>query len=192
VTGSPADGAAPADLARRFTEVRTDRLILRRLRPDEGPAVFRVLGDPETNRHNPHGPDPDLATSEETLRRWLLQWQEDGYGYWAVTLPTDGEVIGFGGVRRFPWRDREVLNLYYKLTPAAWGCGYGAELAREAVRLARTYLPTWPVVARTRPANLPSIRTAERAGLRRRPDLDTDEHVVFALGWPSPDGEEPA
>jgi len=42
------------------------------------------------------------------------------------------------------------------------------------------------VIARTRPTNIASIRTAERAGLVRRPDLDT-EHIVFALGWRSDD-----
>ena len=77
-----------------------------------------------------------------------------------------------------------MLNLYYRFTPGAWGQGYATELARTAVTLARKYLPQWPVVARTRAKNIPSIRTAERAGLIRRPDLDT-EHIIFALGWPS-------
>ena len=58
-----------------------------------------------------------------------------------------------------------------------------------AVTLARTYLPSWPVIARTRVENIPSIRTAQRAGLVRRPDLDT-EHVVFALGWTSLDDHD--
>jgi hypothetical protein len=31
--------------------------------------------------------------------------------------------------------------------------------------------------------NIASARTAERAGLVRRPDLDDEEHLVFALGW---------
>jgi RimJ/RimL family protein N-acetyltransferase len=92
------------------------------------------------------------------------------------------EIIGFGGIERQVWRERDVLNLYYRFTPGAWGRGYATELARTAVALARTHLSTWPVVARIRAKNIPSIRTAERAGLMRRPDLDT-EHIVFALGW---------
>lgn len=173
-----------ADMARLFGGLRTERLGLRRPDANDGPAMFRVHGDPETNRYNPAGPDPDLATSEAALRDWLQQWQVDGYGYWAVTLPPATDVVGFGGVRRIIWRDRDVLNLYYRLAPAVWGHGYATELARAAVDLARTSLPHLPVVARTRSANLPSIRTAERAGLLRRPDLDTAEHIVFALGWP--------
>jgi len=172
----------PADLATIFNEVTTARLVLRRLRIGDGPAMFAVHGDPATNLYNPAGPHPDLATSEEMLRQCLHHWEVYGFGYWAVTLPQEEKIIGFGGVEHRVWRERDVLNLYYRFTPRAWGQGYATELARTAVTLARKHLPPWPVIARTRAPNTASIRTAERAGLLRRPDLDT-EHIVFALGW---------
>jgi|SRR5579871_394875 RimJ/RimL family protein N-acetyltransferase len=174
----------PSELVRIFARVQTERLILRRPRATDGSAMFRVHGDPETYRYTPVDPDPDLATSEATLRRWLDQWDEEGYGYWAVALQqTQDEVIGFGGVRRFVWRERDIANLYYRLTPAVWGNGYAAEVAQAAVQFARAHLSHLPVVARIRAANIPSLRTAERSGLLRRPDLDEDEHLIFALGW---------
>lgn len=174
--------SSATDLAAIFNEVTTARLVLRRLQPTDGPAMFAVHGDPETYRYSPAAPHPDLATSEEMLRACLHDWEISGFGYWAAILTQEEKIIGFGGVEHRVWRDREVLNLYYRFTPRVWGRGYATELARTAVTLARTYLPQWPIVARTRAKNIPSIRTAERAGLVRRPDLDT-EHVVFALGW---------
>ncbi len=173
-------------LAIIFNEVCTERLILRRLRDGDGPAMFVVHGDPATNLYNPTGPDANLATSEESLQRWLLHWKEYGFGYWAVMLPRTEDILGFGGVMHLTWRNRDVLNMYYRFTPSAWGKGYATELARTAVTLAREHLPQWPVIARTRSENIASIRTAVRAGLLRRPDLDT-EHIVFALGWTSID-----
>jgi RimJ/RimL family protein N-acetyltransferase len=166
-----------------FDLVRTARLTLRR--PDSGDtqAFFQVDGDPATNRFSLAGPAPNLAASEERLCEWLRQWHEDGYGYWALAVAPDATVVGFGGVRHITWRDREVLNLYFKLQPAFWRRGYATELARTAVDLARAYLPHLPIIARTRPNNLASARTAERAGLLRRRDLDTAEHLIFALGW---------
>jgi len=197
-----ATGLTPADLAAVFADVGTARLTLRRPHPGDSPAMFAVHGDPLTNQHNPAGPDPDPETSEATLRNWLRRWEIDGYGYWAVARAgtedvhrrhavrpsravaragTEG-IIGFGGVERQTLRDRDVLNLYYRLTSGVWHQGYATELAQTAVGLAQAYLPHLPVIARTRPHNIASQRTAERAGLRRRPDLDT-EHIVFALGW---------
>jgi ribosomal-protein-alanine N-acetyltransferase len=177
-------GRAPSELASIWSWVQTARLTLRRLQPTDGPAMFAVHGDPATYRYSPASPHPDLATSEEMLRSCLHDWDTSGFGYWAVTLARGAQekIIGFGGGEYRVWREREVLNLYYRLTPSAWGQGYATELTQTAVSLARAYLPQWPVVARTRAENIPSIRTAERVGLIRRPDLDT-EHVVFALGW---------
>ena len=188
--GSPSPSPAVADLARVFQEARSDRLILRRPEASDAAAMFRIHGDPETNRYNPAGPAPDLAASEETLRAWLRQWAEDGFSYWAVRLLGDPEIIGFGGIRRMTLRDRDILNLYYRFAPTAWGHGYATEVAREAVSHARAHLPMLPTVARVRAENVASIRTAERAGLARRPDLDTAEHLVYALGWPAMQGEE--
>ena len=42
--------------------------------------MFRVHGDPDTYRYSPASPDPDFAASEETLGKWLEQWQDEGYG----------------------------------------------------------------------------------------------------------------
>lgn len=179
----------PADLATIFNEVTTARLTLRRPGIGDGSAVFAIHGDPETNLYNPYGPHADLATSEEMLQSFLQHWNSYGFGIWAITRIQEEQIIGFGGVEHRLWRERNVLNLYYRFTPSAWGQGYGTELAQMAVALARTYLLQWPIVARTRANNIPSMRTAERAGLIRRPDLDT-EHVVFALGWAAEDRQE--
>ncbi len=170
------------NLASLFALVHTGRLVLRRVRVEDGPAMFTVHGDPATNLYNPSGPDPDRATSDKALRAWLQDWESVGYGYWVITLLHSENVLGFGGVRRIIWRDREVLNLYYRFIPAAWGQGYASEMAQKAVMLAREHIPTLAVVARTRENNRAAIRVAERAGLQRRSELDT-EHIVFASGW---------
>jgi RimJ/RimL family protein N-acetyltransferase len=174
-----------ANLLRVFANVQTGRLILRRPREDDSAARFRIHSDPATHRYSPDSRDPDQAASDSYLRGWLAHWMQDGFGYWTVVLPETAEIIGFGGVRRMAWRDRDILNLYYRFTPSAWGHGYASEVARESVRLARAHIPTLPIVARVRAANIPSIKTAERAGLSRRPDLDTSDHLIYALGWPS-------
>jgi RimJ/RimL family protein N-acetyltransferase len=169
-------------LATIFHKVTTARLVLRRLRSTDGPALFAVHGDPATYYYSPAALHPDLATSEEMLRSCLHHWETYGFGYWAITLAQQENIIGFGGGEHRVWRERDVLNLYYRFTPSAWGHGYATELAQMTVTLAQTYLPAWPIIVRTRAKNMASIRTAERAGLVRRPDLDT-EHIVFALGW---------
>jgi ribosomal-protein-alanine N-acetyltransferase len=174
--------AAETDLSRVFARVRTAELRLRAPEPGDAPAILAIHADPETNRFNPNGPMRDAAEAHERLAQWQGEWARDGFGYWTVCDAVGRSVIGFGGIARRVWRDRDVLNMYYRLAPAAWGRGLASAIAREAVRMASEHLPGVPVVVRTRPGNEPAVRTALRAGLQRRADLD-DDFLVFVRGW---------
>ena len=176
--GSKGRGSAP------FSYIQTDRLVLGTPHLDDTPDVFAIHGNPETNRHhNPTGPMKDLAEAQERISGWIHDWDEHGIGYWCVSALDSPQVIGVSGVRVMEWSGRHVLNLYYRYGPEAWGKGYATEVAAAAVTISKEDLPQLPVIARTRPTNLSSMKVAERVGLIRRPDLDTVEHVVFASWW---------
>lgn len=177
------------DVDLRFDPATTERLLLRRPVEADLELVHEIHADPATNRYNPAGPDPDLAASRRRLHEWLDHWSEHGFGYWTVRSPGDGTILGFSGIRHERWLDRPVLNLYYRFGPRAWGRGYATEVARHAVKLAAERFPGVPVLARTKPNNIPSQRTALAAGLTRRADLDRDDgtgHAVILVGhWPT-------
>lgn len=145
-------------------------------------AVFSIHSNPETNNHNPAGPMKDLDEAHERVAGWINDWTGDGIGYWVVIERLHSKVIGVSGVRVMEWSERQILNLYFRYGPEAWGKGYATEVAKEALRIAQFYQPDLPVVCRTRPTNTAAIKIAERIGLERRPDLDT-EHVVYVSRW---------
>lgn len=167
-------------IQKAFERVRTENLFLRIPKPEDLHSVFSIEGNPETNKYRPAGPMKDLSEAEETLGGWRNHWRTYGYGYWTVVLPSTSEIIGFGGIRQEHWQGQNILNLYYRFSPKAWGRGYATELAGTADRMADVYLPDLPVVARVRPVNRPSIRVAERIGLRHCSELDSDEHIAFS------------
>ena len=178
----------PAKLATIWSRAQTPRLLLRRLEPSDGPAMFRVHGDPETYRFTPVPPHTDLAASEKMLRECTQHWETFGFGYWTITLAGQETTLGFGGVEHYRWQAQEVLNLYYRFTPSAWGQGYATEMAQKAVELAQKYLPGFPIIARTRNANLPSQHVAQKIGLLRLPARESQsDYTIFALGWKHPE-----
>lgn len=157
--------------------------------------MFRIHGDPRTNVNNPSGPDRDRGASRGRLDEWMEHWQQHGFGYCTVQLAEPrtghavrGTVVGFSGVRHETWRGVPVLNLYYRFSPEHWGRGYATEVARHAVAWATATRPHLPVVARTKPENVGSQRTAESAGLVRRPEIEGDDgtgHAVILVNrWP--------
>lgn len=175
--------AAAPRLRDAFALVETERLLLRRpLHGDLG-ELHRIHSDPRTWEHRPESRQGGRAHSGRRLAHWLAHWESRGYGYWTVELR--GRIVGFGGVMLLPrWAGRrsDALNLYYRLEPESWGCGYASELGSAAVGLAGAELPELPVVARIRPGNERSVRVAERIGLLRRPELDDREYLVYASG----------
>ncbi|MGO1052474.1 GNAT family N-acetyltransferase [Crossiella sp. CA198] len=161
-------------------ELRTGRLILSR--PDAGDieAILAIHADPLACAHNPGDALSSRAEAEELFGRWDEHWRRHGFGYWVLRRPGTPDPIGFCGLKRMELPGRPVLNLLYRLAPAAWGAGLGAEAATAVVTWARTELPGQLVIARVRPDNHASHRVARRAGLRRVPHVD-------APGFDGPD-----
>jgi len=130
---------------------------------------------------------PDQATAHARTTGLVTNWTNDGIAYWCVALPSDPRVIGFAGVEIHKWLDRDVFNLYYRLTPTEWGKGYATEAAIEGVKAAAVVRPDLPIVARSRSSNLASIRVAEKVGLNRRVDLEQADgeanRVVYVSRW---------
>jgi RimJ/RimL family protein N-acetyltransferase len=124
-----------------------------------------------------------MEASEQFILALVGAWDANGMCYWAVELK--GDLVGIAGVEPLEWRRRQCWNLYYVFASRVWGQGLATEAAVEAVAVAHELQPAWPVVARVRPDNAPSSRVALRAGLQRRPDLDSDGFEVFTSTWPT-------
>lgn len=152
------------------------RIAFRPLVPGDVDAIHRLHGDPSTNLHNPSGANADLAASQAMLDEWVASAARDGIGYELAFV--DGEPIGICGARLDVWRDRAVVNLYWRLLPEQQGRGLAASLATHALEVARRRRGE-PIVARMLPGNAASRAVAERLGLERRPDLD-GEHAGVA------------
>ncbi len=180
----------PGQLRAAFTPVHTDRLLLRAVSESDVDASFAIHGDPATYRFHPSGVTRSREQSAAQLVSWEREWMELGFGFWAVSLADRERVIGFGGLTRRTFRERPVLNTYYRFAPSAWGNGYATEMAGAALALAKRLLPELPMIVRTRSANLAARGVAEKLGLQRAPELD-DHMLTYVSHWDfrAPTGE---
>lgn len=153
-------------------EIVTARLALRRPGPTDLKTIFAIHSDPQACLHNPSDLLATEADAEVLFGRWDEHWRRHGFGYWVVRDRESGRTLGFAGVKVVRFREVEVLNLFYRLDPQAWGAGVATEAAGAVVAWATEHLPEWTVVARVRPDNVASQRVALRAGLIRAEDLD--------------------
>jgi RimJ/RimL family protein N-acetyltransferase len=156
----------------------TDRLSLRRVSIRDLDTIFAITSNPKATSFNPSDAIATTGQAVELFQRWEEQWDRYGFGYWSVRLiaaddPVLTGVIGFCGLKVMQFQGSTVLNLFYRLDPAAWGRGIASEAAATVVAWGAHHVPGCAIIARVRPSNVRSQRVALKAGLRRAPELDS-------------------
>ncbi len=137
-----------------MTELHTERLVLRRARPDDLEAIHAVLSDERTMRYWSTGPHADLDQTRAWLDSMIFSPPEVSEDF-VVTL--DGEVIGKLGAFRLP-------EIGFILRFDRWGSGY----ATEAIRAFLTHVFQRPgvdhLIADVDPRNTASLGLLLRHG----------------------------
>jgi ribosomal-protein-alanine N-acetyltransferase len=153
-------------------EMLTARLSLRRPTQEDVGAIFAIHSDPQVCVHNPSDALVTPAEAAKLFERWNDHWNRFGFGYWVVRRRDSDRQLGFCGLKVMQFRERRVLNLFYRFDPATWGNGLASEAATAVVESATEQFPRCPLIARVRPENIASQRVAVRAGLIRAEHLD--------------------
>ncbi|MFF8929305.1 GNAT family N-acetyltransferase [Streptomyces longwoodensis] len=157
-----------------MTELRTDRLVLRPWRESDLVPWAAMNADPEVRRHL-----GDLLTREQSdasVARFRAEFEERGYGWWAVEVRSTGAFIGFAGLDRvddgLPFAGVEIG---WRLAREAWGKGYATEAARAVLDFGFDTLGLPEILAVTTATNLRSQAVMRRIGMTRDPDGDFDD-----------------
>ncbi|MFF9853918.1 GNAT family N-acetyltransferase [Streptomyces litmocidini] len=121
-----------------MTEILTPRLLLRRWTDDDLVPMAEINADPEVMRWIGDGSVLDLEQTAEAIERYEEEWDEEGFGFFAVELLGSGELIGFVGLS-VPEFLPEVLpdvEIGWRLGRQFWGQGYASEAAHAVLEFA--------------------------------------------------------
>lgn len=172
---------ALAPLDRLTWPRRTERLTLRRATLADEAATWEYRRLEEVSRWGSWHP-ADRSDWHDLLAARLRD---------LLVVELDGRVVGDLMVRVEPaWSQREVAEgaveqqaeLGWTLSPEVGGQGYATEAVREVLRLCFEDLRLRRVVADAFAANEPSVRLAERVGMRRELHAVGDA-LHRDLGW---------
>jgi RimJ/RimL family protein N-acetyltransferase len=169
--------------------VQTDRLVLRRLVPDDAAFMLGLLNDPDWIRFiGDRGVRSVDAAREYLVSGPIAMYEREGYGLFRVEQKADGVPVGVCGLIKRP--ELADVDLGFAFMPQFRGLGYGAESAGAALRYGLKVLGLRRIVAITSPDNADSMRLLQRTGLRfeRRAVLfeGEDEVNLFAIGADAP------
>jgi ribosomal-protein-alanine N-acetyltransferase len=163
--------------------IETERLLLRRWRPEDLPAFATLNADPRVCEFFPSTLSEEQSNA--LAGRIAQHFADNGFGLWAVEVRNGAPFIGFVGlsIPRFDAHFTPCVEIGWRLAHAAWGKGFATEGAQAALRHGFDMLKLEQVVSFTTVANLRSRAVMEKLGMRRDPADDFD-HPLVAEGHP--------
>jgi len=166
----------------------TERLRLRWLREDDFEEYAKICFDPEVMRFLGDGrPMTDIEVWRQ-MASIMGHWYFRGYGIWAVEEKRTGKLVGrIGFMNPVGWPGFE---LGWTLGRDSWGKGFATEGARRALEYAFTEMNRDHVISLIAPANVASIRVAERLGekVEGRTEVMGKDVLIYGISrtqWPS-------
>lgn len=146
-----------------MTQLETERLFLRRFRPEDWKDLYEYLSDPGVVRYEPY----DTYTEEECRDEALARHHAgEKSPFWAVCLKDGGKLIGH---LYFQYEEPPLMTwqLGYVFNPAYYGNGYATEASRRMLRYGFGELGAHRITAGADVRNAASWRLLERLAMRR-------------------------
>jgi ribosomal-protein-alanine N-acetyltransferase len=194
-------------LARGTDHIESERLILRRITPDDLAFYTRIHGDPSVARYLGNGRPRTAEESSAWLDLVLFSYEELGLGALAVVRKSDGALIGRCGLNDLAieaepavgatpkaWFGRRSApagiklvyeqELGYTFDPSAWGAGYASESARRVFVYAKEVLRLPRIISLIHPQNVRSKRVAGRFGVQIETPVEMQSTVFERYRWP--------
>lgn len=181
-----------------FRELKTRRLVLRKLRMEDVKGYFDRLGSSEAvTRYMLWNPHKDISESVASIQKTLHRYEEGKCYRWGVARQEDDSIIGVIELLRFN-EAANTCSFAYMLAEEFWGHGYGTEMLSAALEFAFTYLKIDVVEADHMADNRASGAVMRKVGMKYlRTDTskyekngttyDAPVYRITADGWKNSD-----
>jgi len=145
--------------------LETERLILRKLTPEDAEFIRELLNEPAFIQNIG---DKGVKTIDDArvyiLSGPMASYARFGFGLYRVELKETGEPIGICGLLK---RDSlEDVDIGFAFLEKFWAKGFAYESAAATMEYGRAVLKIPRIVAITSPDNEASIRVLAKIGLR--------------------------
>jgi len=155
------------------SEIRTERLVIRALRPEDAQGLFESI---DTSRESLSpwlgfvDATESVIDSRETVAQFIASWALRTDLPFGVFDAASGQHIGSTGLHRMDWKLRS-FEIGYWLRTSAVGHGYMTETVQALTCMAFDALDARRVEIRLDPSNLRSKAIPERLGFQHEGTL---------------------
>ena len=149
-----------------FEPLLTERLLLRRSAPEDADTISAYRSDPEVHRTQGwERTDPEGVRADIEEMAGRAPGQPGGWVQFSVEERDGGRLVGDVGISPAEG-EPGVIKVGYTISPDVQGRGYATEAVQTLVDYALSTLGAEVVRAYADADNTPSIRVAEKVGMR--------------------------
>ena len=161
-----------------FTNLITDRLILRELQTSDAEQILKIRSDARVNKFIDRQPAKSIDESLKFIRN-ILEAQNTQALMWAITLKNAPQLIG----TIVYWhivKDQDKAEIGYEMLPEYFGKGIMREALTEVIRFGFETMQLKMIVAETKVDNLRSVNVLEKCGFEQT-GLAEGGYLVYRL-----------
>lgn len=148
-----------------FQPLSTNRLFLRKFRPEDAVAYYVQLGSSEqVTKYMLWEPHRDIAESEDSISKILRRYETNTPHTWAITLKETDALIGRVDLLRLD-EQSSTCSFAYMLGADFWNKGYGSEALKAVFDYAFTQLQVSAIEADHMADNPASGAAMRKAGM---------------------------
>ena len=147
-----------------ITIIATNRLRLEKIGAKHKGDLYRLLSNPIVHKYFPKILDQN--ESKAFYEKIQARYKTDGYCFWAVVRNSDNLFLGICGLLSQIIDGQREVEVGYRISNEFWGNEYGTEAAKACIEYGKEKLKLTSIISLIRPVNLPSIRVAEKNGLK--------------------------
>lgn len=144
-------------------EIKTERLRLRPFTPDDLEDFYQLRADEEVMRYISSPTATTREGTRERLAQVIQQYDELGFGFYAIVRQSDNRLIGWCGLA--PLDTVPEIEIGYGFAPDCWGHGYATEAAQAIIKHGFEDLSLARIVAVAYAENVGSINVMKKLGM---------------------------
>jgi ribosomal-protein-alanine N-acetyltransferase len=144
--------------------LETPRLFFREFTTADAALIYTLNSNPEVVKYVHEESTTDLTIALSVITNHILpQYEQYGYGRWAVHTKDNMEFIGWCGLKYRP--ERKGTDLGYRFLQTAWGKGYATEAAKAVLQFGFEEFQLPSISAMAHIENTASLKVLEKCGM---------------------------
>lgn len=153
--------------------LETQRCYLREFSINDAQSFYDLNIDPEVVKYTGDKPFGNVQEAKSFLENYN-QYQQHGFGRWAVIDKNTNEYLGWCGLKYSP--DLDEVDLGFRFFRKYWNQGYGTETAKACIDFGFNTLNLSKIVGRAMEANVGSVKVLEKTGMEFVSKFEFDLH----------------